>query len=195
MKTRITILLLLVHSLAFSQSPYLSVVLKMDSTRYLKESFQIEMKMCEPKKHTAAGNWFSPDTSTLVFSKLKAGELSCGQYFDLGKPTPINGEGEMKKKNEFAFGNQVFAWEKIIVFRISSESSASQQSSMFVVMPVRYKSFVTNISLSDVHFKPGKVFFLDDYPHTKNGNDLSVNLSLKDHPPVSTKGFALKHIL
>jgi hypothetical protein len=47
-----------------------------------------------------------------------------GGYFDNGMPTLISGEEE-ELFNRFKFSNQVFAWEKIFLFRISNQSSRS----------------------------------------------------------------------
>jgi len=198
MKYFLPIIAILIQLSVTAQSPYLSILLKMDSVKADGTRYKIEMNICEPKKMTERGDWFSHDTSAIDFASLKSNDIACGGWFDKGMPTLISGEEE-KKINQFEFGNQVFAWEKIFVFRISNMSSRGWQPEMYIVMPMKYKSFVTHIKLNDLEFQPGKVIFLNDmkgiYDETNASNHLSFNQSLKNEKGVDVKTFPLKGCL
>lgn len=51
------------------QSPYLSILVKMDSINADGTRYKIEMNICEPKKMTERGNWFTHDTSAIDFGR------------------------------------------------------------------------------------------------------------------------------
>ncbi len=139
-----------------AQSPYLSILVKMDSVKAESTQYKIEMKICEPKKMTERGDWFTHDTSTIDFVSLKTNEIDCGKYFDKGIGEPLTYNKVEIPFNKFEFSNQLFAWEKIFVFRISNWSSRGWQPEMYIVMPMKYKSFVTYIKLTDVEFQSGQ---------------------------------------
>jgi hypothetical protein len=180
------------------QSPYLSILVKMDSVKTEGTRYKIEMNICEPKKMTERGNWFTHDTSIIDFASLKSNDIECGGWFDKGMPTLLSGE-EKEKINEFEFGGQVFAWEKIFVFRIACASCRGWQPEMYIVMPIKYKSFVTHIKLNDFDFQSGKVIFLNDlegsYGEDDGSKHLSFNQSLKDEKGIDVKSFRLKDLL
>jgi hypothetical protein len=194
MKGIISSCLLLFTINAFAQSPYLSILVKMDSVKAESTRYKIEMKICEPKKMTERGDWFTHDTSTINFASLKENEIECGKYFDNGMPTLISGEEE-KKINQFEFGNQVFAWEKIFVFAISDQSSRGWNPPMFILMPMKYKSFVTKISLTNIQFQSGKVIFLNDYMGSIKGMNITIEESLQNKNGKEVKSFPLRSIL
>ena len=181
------------------QSPYLSMLVKMDSVKTEGTRYKIEMNICEPKKITERGNWFTHDTSTIDFASLKANDIECGGWFDKGMPTLISGEEEETPFNQFQFSGQVFVWEKIFVFRISNYSSRGWVPEMYIVMPMKYKSFWTHIDITDIEFQPGKVIFLNDlkgiYGETNGAKQLSFNQSLKNEKGVDVKTFPLKGCL
>ena len=180
---------ILIHLTAAAQSPYLSILVKMDSIKADGIRYKIEMKICEPKKMTKYSDWFSHDTSKINFGSLKANDIICGEFFDKGLPTLISGEEEEKPINQFEFGNQYFAWEHVFIFRISNISSRGWNPSMFIVMPMKYKSFRTRIDLTGIEFQPGKVIFISEVNAAYNDSRLVVNQSLKDHIGVDTKTF------
>jgi hypothetical protein len=192
------ILVFIIHSNVSAQSPYLSILVKMDSIKAASTRYKIEMKICAPKKMTERGGWFTHDTSKINFASLKAESIECGEYFENGMPTLLSGEEE-KKINQFEFANQVFAWENIFVFRISNASSRGWQPEMYVVMPMKYKSFVTHIKLNDIEFQSGKVIFVTNYNgfYNDSGNMkyLDIDQSLKNFKSVDVKNFSLKTIL
>lgn len=194
---KIYLLLFFSHFLAdlSAQSPYLSILLKMDSVKAENTRYKIEMKICEPKKMTERGDWFTHDTSTINFVSLKADDINCGKYFDKGIGEPLSYNKEEIPFNKFEFSNQIFAWEKIFVFRISNWSSRGWHPEMYVVVPMKYKSFVTYINLSELEFQSGKVIFLTDLNNKQKGMYLTITHSLKDHNSVDVKDFLLKKIL
>lgn len=166
----------------------------MDSVKADGTWYKIEMKICEPKKMTERGDWFTHDTSVINFTLLKADEIECGKYFENGMPTLISGEKE-KKTNQFEFSNQVFAWEKLFVFKIACASCRGWNPEMYIVMPMKYKSFVTYIKLNDLEFQSGKVIFLTDFNNEQKGMYLTIDQSLKNHTTTNVKNFSLKEIL
>ena len=186
---------ILIHLTATAQSPYLSILVKMDSLSTDGIRYKIEMKICEPTKMTKYSDWFSHDTSTINFGLLKANDFKCGDFFDKGLPTLISGEEEAKSINQFEFGNQYFAWEHVFIFRISNVSSRGWNPDMYIIMPMKYKSFRTRIDLTDIKFQAGKVIFLTGYTSAYDDSKLVVNQSLKDHTGVEAKTFQLKELL
>lgn len=180
------------------QSPILSIDVIMDSAKVDGIRYKIEMNICKPKKMTERGSWFSHDTSTIDFASLKANDIECGGYFDNGMPTLISGKEE-ELFNRFKFRNQGFAWEEIYFFRITNRSSRGWWPPMYVVMPMKYKSFVTHITLKDIEFQSGKVIFLTNYKafYNDSGNMKYMNIdqSLKNYKAVEVKTFPLKELL
>lgn len=167
----------------------------MDSAKAENTRYKIEMKICEPKKMTERGDWFTHDTSKIDFSLLRSEDINCDKYFDMGP-----GESQTYNKqgvpvNKFEFANQIFAWEKVLVFRISDWSSRGWHPEMYVVIPMKYKSFVTRINLTDLEFTPGKVIFLTNFTNEQKGMYLTITHSLKDHNSADVKDFLLKKIL
>jgi len=133
----------------------------MDSVKAGDTRYKIEMKICEIK-NSERGNWFTHDTSKINFTSLKATDFKCGEYFDNGLPTLISGEEGKKSINQFEFGNQFFAWEHVFVYRISNMSTRGYMPEMYIVIPIKYKSFRTKIDIDDIEFQSGKVIFLTD---------------------------------
>lgn len=180
-----------IYSVAAAQSPYLSVRFNMDSlnadTRFSK--FNIEMKICEPMNRTEKGDWFSSDTSDIAFSKLTAAEISCGKYMVEGEGIEVlSGEKIAPHYNSYKFSNQRFAWEHILIFRISNRSSAGLQPPMYVIVPIKYKSFVTSVSIADVTYKSGNVIFIDNATATFPNKRLTINHSLKSETGIRIEG-------
>jgi len=157
MKVFIICLAALFSLQAIAQSPGLTINVSMDSIEAGSIRYKIEMKLCEPLHKTDKGSWFSHDTSKIDFASIKPGEIDCGQYFDNGMPTLISGQEEEPLINKFKFSNQVFAWEKIIVFRITNVSSRGLWPPMYIVMPIPYKSFRTHVDLTNIEFRSGRM--------------------------------------
>lgn len=70
---------------------------------------------------------------------------------------------------------------------------------MYIVMPMKYKSFFTRIELNDLEFQSGKVIFLSDYNASyiasQDEKYLNIDQSLKDYKTVEVKSFPLKELL
>ena len=178
-----------------AQSPYLSFILKMDSAKSVGVRYKIEMKICEPKKKTKIKNWGSHEVSKINFDLLKAKDIDCGNYFEKGLPALISGQEKEIPVNQFEYGNQLLGWEHFFIFRISNMSSRGVIPDMYVVMPMKYKSFFTSINLSDLMFEPGKVLYLTRFNHLQDGSKLHIDQSLKDYKTIDEKKFSLKEIL
>jgi hypothetical protein len=163
MKLLVFLLVLQSGLFALAQSPHLSINIIMDSAKLDFTNYKIEMKICKPKKMTErGGNMFSHDTSTIDFESLKANDIECGEYFDKGMGEPLTYNKEEILFNKFQFSGQSFAWENIFVFKISNWSSRGWQPEMYIVMPVKYKSFRTYIEITDIENLSGKCVFLTD---------------------------------
>lgn len=184
------------YHLSNAQSPYLSVKFSMDSLQPSSVNYKIEMKICELKSSTGTKDWFSYEVSKIKFDTVTAANISCGNYLENGGGLEVvSGRSELKPYNEFTFGNQVFAWEQFLVFRIENASSQRYFPPMYVVFPVRYKSFVTHISVSDVVFQSGKIVFVQSETAKKGEGNLMINVSLKKVKGIGVKDFKLKEIL
>jgi len=198
MKYLLLTAILLIHLTATAQSPYLSMLVKMDSLKAQGVRYKIEMNICEPKKKSERGDWFSHDTSIIDFASLGSNDIECGGWFDNGMPTLISGDEE-KLINQFKFSGQVFVWEKIFVFKISNMSSRGWMPEMYILIPMKYKSFWTHIDITDIEFQPGKVIFLKDlkgfYTEVDDAKQLLFNQSLKNEKGIDIKNFPLKDLL
>ncbi len=192
MKGFILIVAFLWSFVTAAQSPYLSILVKMDSASNGSAQYQIEMKFCEPRLATAKGTWLTSDTSAINFSLLKIDDINCGEYFENGMPQLISGKEEAPPPNQFRFGNQVFAWEKIFIIRIKDKST---NAAMYIVMPMQYKAFATYVSLRDIVFSPGKLVFPSGYSFSRIGTSLAVNLSLRNYPAMEIANLSFKEAL
>ena len=173
----------------WAQSPYLSISLKMDSAKAEPTRYKIEMKICEPKNMTERGDWFTPDSSKIDFVSLKAGDITCEKYIETEKTDKTTGF------NQFKFGNQVFAWEKILVFKVSNASSRGWLQEMYIVLPVKHKAFVTSINLSGIEFQSGKLMFVTDPQISYRKSSLSVTKSLSGYTTTEVKDSPLRVLL
>jgi hypothetical protein len=194
MKSLLPGILVLFHLTTTAQSPGLTINVIMDSVKADGVRYKIEMNICKPKKMTEQGNWFSRDTSAIDFATLKANDIECGGYFDKRTPTLIPGKEE-ELFNRFEFSNQVFAWEEIYVFRITNRSSRGWWPPMYIVIPMKYKSFRTHIDITDIEFQSGKVIFLTDANAWYDEKELTIMQSLRNEKGVEVKGFPLEEIL
>lgn len=167
----------------------------MDSAKAGFTRYKIEMKICKPKKMTERGNWFSHDTSRIDFASLKANDIDCGEYFDKGTPELISGPDEKPPFNRFEFSGQVFAWEQIYVFKISNWSSRGWWPEMYIVIPIKYKSFRTRIDITDIEFLSGKVIFLKELNAAYDESLLNIRQSLKNEKGVKADGFPVEKLL
>ncbi|HRX92868.1 MAG TPA: hypothetical protein P5158_02075 [Chitinophagaceae bacterium] len=140
------------------QSPYLAVRVEMDSTEQHTD-YSIEMRVCTPVNAIKTSDWFTPDTSTINFSEIGKDALQ----YDAFKSTDdfYRNKSGGKLYNRFRYGNQVFAWEKILVFRITNHSSRGLQPPMFIVLPMIYKSFISTVTLTNIIYQSGHIVFLD----------------------------------
>jgi hypothetical protein len=186
---------ILLHLTATAQSPGLTINVIMDSVKADGTRYKIDMKICKPKKMTERGNWFTHDTSKINFALLKAAEIDCGKYFDKGIVEPLTYYKEEIPFNKFEFSNQVFAWEETYVFRISNWSSRGWHPEMYIVIPMKYKSFRTHIDITDIEFLEGKVVFITDANAFYDEKKLNIRQSLKDAKGVDVKGFPLEELV
>jgi hypothetical protein len=194
MKYFLVVVISLAKIASSGQSPYLSIIVKMDSVKAIGTRYKIEMKICTIKS-SERGDWFTHDTSKIDFTSLKLADLDCGEYFDDGLPTLISGQEEEKPINQFEFGNQHFAWEQIFVYRISNMSSRGWMPEMYIVIPVKYKSFFTKINITDIEFQSGKVICLTDLEGSYGEKYLALSQSLKNKTGIEVKNFMLKEAL
>lgn len=175
------------YNAAFAQSPGLIVNLTMDSLKTGAVHFKIEMKICEPVNKSAINGYFTNDRSTIDFKKLTVKDITCGRYID-------NYETAYPFYH-FRYGNQVFAWEKIIVWKISNISSRDWQKPMYLVLPVKIKSFITYIEIKDIEFRADTFIWLDEEGKINEDKRQHLSVSLKNRKGIDTDSCTLKKIL
>ncbi|MEO6541633.1 MAG: hypothetical protein ABIN74_11595 [Ferruginibacter sp.] len=171
----------------FAQSPYLMVNLAMDSVKAGSTKFNIDMKICEPVNGSAIKDHFSNERSAINFKALKENDIRCKEY--------ISNDSKAKEFYSYHFGNQVFAWEKILICRIVNWSSATWEEPMYVILPVKMKSFVTYISLRDIQYQSGKLIWLDDTGVIDNSHAQQIAIALNNIQGIDTESWTLKKIL
>ncbi len=66
---------------------------------------------------------------------------------------------------------------------------------MYIVLPMKYKSFRTHIDITGIEFLSGKVVFLTDVNAYYDEKKLNIRQSLKDAKGVEVKDFQLKELL
>lgn len=186
MKKLSLILTICFYNVAFAQSPGLIVNLTMDSLKTGAVHFKIEMKICKPVNTSAINGYFTNDKSTIDFKKLTEKDITCGKYID-------NYETAYPFYH-FRYGNQVFAWEKIIVMKISA-STRNWREPMYVILPVKIKSFVTFIEIKDVSFEGGKFIWLDEEGKIEPDKNQHLSASLKNNKGIDTDSCTLKKVL
>ncbi len=187
MQKLIIILGICICGTANAQSPYLSVNVKLDSALTASIQYKIEMRICKPVNGSEVNDYFSNEESSIAFKALKDSDITCGEYID-------NYE---QKYNSYTFyyASQVFAWEKIIVWKITNASSRDWKKPMYIILPVKIKSFITRIEIKDIGFQTGKVIWLDEKGVTsKNGRQI-IELKLRGRKGTDIESCTLKKIL
>ena len=165
-----------------AQSPGLIIHFDVDSLKAEGSDFKIEMKFCEPVKRTQSKNYFTNDSSAIDFKRLTENDISCENYI----------QNDNNNANHYYFSNQVFAWEKIIIWKISL---ASGKEPMYVILPVKIKSFVTFIDVKDLVFQPGKFIWIDETGKTSADNGRNFLFSLRNSKAINVDQCSLKNIL
>lgn len=187
MKKLFLILTTCLYNTAFAQSPGLIVNLTMDSVKAGSIRYELQMKRCEPVNGSAVNGYFTNEKSTIDFKALTEKDVTCGAYID-------NYEENYPSYN-FRYGNQVFAWEKIIVWKIMNASSRDWQYPMYIILPVKIKSFVTSIKIKDIEFQSGKVIWLDDEGVIDENHTQQIVVNLNNVKGIDTDSCTLKKIL
>lgn len=175
MKYLILFICFCIAILAKAQSPGLSVIASMNTKQEQSRQYKIEMKICSPIVMTERGGWFTHDTSAIDFGNLKLSEVTCGKFSGNGDGVEVlSGNKEFAKYNFYEYQNQVFAWENILVFRITDSTAGSQLEAMYIVLPVRYKSFSTDVYIENILFQPGRLLLLNTTEASYKGGDLII---------------------
>lgn len=187
-------LVLFTSESALAQSPYLSVRLVMDTAGMSDAQYVIHMKFCSLKKPSQLEDWFSFEESKVNFETLPVSGVECGNYTENGGGLEyLTGNPGLNPYNKYGYGNQKFAFETILIFRIA-DSSARKDSPMYIVFPVKYKSFVTGISFDKVPFQPGKVLYIEE-AGIDHSSRLRLSASFKELKGVLIKDFRWKELL
>lgn len=188
------LLFILFTSAALAQSPYLSVRLVMDTAGKSSARYIIHMKRCSLKKPTLRNDWFSFEKSKVNFESLPPSGIQCDSYMENGGGLEyLSGDPGLSPFNEYEYSNQVFAYESILIFRIV-DSSAKEASSMYVVFPIKYKSFVTSVFIAGVPFQPGSVIYVEEAT-IGSSSRLRLSASLKGIKSTALKDFRWKELL
>jgi hypothetical protein len=148
--------------------------------------YGMELQICSIKKGSSNIKLFSGDTSEIDFAKLSTNDFSCSEFIS----TPDSYRPQL---NNFSYGNQVYTFEKILVLCITNRSSAGLMPAMFVIVPIKYESFVTFVLLRNIVFQSGEMIYLDKLPNKRDKErHLVINESLKDYSTMSIKQFPMK---
>ncbi|MBK8312186.1 MAG: hypothetical protein IPL04_16045 [Chitinophagaceae bacterium] len=59
---------------------------------------------------------------------------------------------------------------------------------MYVIVPIKHKSFVSSVSIADVTYKSGNVVFIDKATATFPNKRLTINHSLKNETGIRIEG-------
>ena len=149
--------------------------------------YKIEMKICEPINPSVSNGYFNNDTSTINFKTLTTSQIKCGEYI-----ANYNGA---KDFNIYYYNNQLFAWEKIIVWKIMNWSSRGWHQPMYIILPVKTKSFVTYVEINNIVFQSDKVIWLDEVGKIGADKRQVFNLSLKNISGTAFEECNLKTLL
>src|SRR5215213_4910262 len=169
-----------------AQSPYLSLTAKMADDETAFRKYRIELKMCSIKNKKGFSRVFSGDTSKIDFTKLERNDFSCTGFFKEDRSTD-------DVLNTFSYGNQFYTYETVLILRFTDMSSRGWHAPMFIVIPVRYESFVTFIELNDIFFKSGKIIYLESLRDTRNKDKhLLIKESLKNYSAISYDELPIK---
>jgi hypothetical protein len=172
---------------AFAQSPYLSVNLNIDSVKAGSIKFKIDMKICQPANGSAIKDHFGNTISTIDFKTLKEKEIKCDEY--------ISNDEKANGFYKFHYGNQVYAWEKILICRIVNWSSTTWEQPMYLVLPVKIGSFVTHINLEEIEYKSGKLIWLDETGVIDKNRTQQISIKLNNRKGIDVDSWALKKLL
>lgn len=176
-----------------AQSPGLAIDVNMNGKDTVGKRLFIEMRLCTLKQESEKGSWFSKDTSTINFNNLTSVDFDCSKYMYNGEGKEVlNGNGQFTRYNQFTYSNQVYAWEKIIVIRITNTNPGNNQKPMFIIMPVKNKSFVTTIVFEKVPFRSNSIFYIEDATAMYKKTNLYLTANLEKYTPVPVENCHLK---
>jgi len=179
---------------SLAQSPFLSVKLMMDTGSSFR--YKIKMKFCSLKNPSERSDLFSHETSKINFDRLTPDDVDCGDYFTSDEGIVyLLGQPGVKEFNGFEYSGQSFPFEKILVFEVLDYSHGNRIRPMYIVLPVKNKSFATFIELTGINFEENKVLYLDSIKSEQDGIKLFLKQSLADKKGILTEDFSLKGIL
>lgn len=187
MKKLLLILGLFYCMTAAAQSPGLTAHLRMDPVESGSIQFKIEMKICKPLKTTEVKDYLTNDSSTLDFKALTEKDMLCRRY--------MGNSAGADSFYHYYFSNQVFAWEKFMIWKITNISSRGVVDPMYVIMPVKLKSFVTFIEVNDVPFEDGRFIWIDQEGKIEPDRKQHISVSLKNRKGVNVDKSLLKALL
>ncbi len=154
-----------------AQSPYLSFEASMDADILNGEKYRMIANFCTPVQSSEVKTVYGTDTSSISFKSLEKHMIQC---------SPVLNTGDSADSfNMFKYANQNFGYEKIVVLRVI-RLNQQMESSMQIIVPLRYQSFLTFIKIRDIVFMPGKTIWID-LPDTREGGSLKVNISMKEY--------------
>jgi len=131
----------------------------------------------------------SPSLS-VQFSMDKSDKLTSSSHFKIEMKIcqPI----KKTEKNDW-FTNETSSinfskpWENILIFKITNTKSRALELPMYVIMPIKYKSFVSSISIADVVYHSGNIEFIDNAVASYPKKRLTINHSLKNETGIAVE--------
>ena len=82
-----------------------------------------------------------------------------------------------------------------MVWKIVNISSRARHEPMYLILPVKIKSFVTYIEIKDIKFEGGKFIWLNEVGTIDNDKTQNLLASLKSRRGIDTDKCSLKKIL
>jgi len=177
MKKPIIITILLFAAAAYSQSPQVSMDIRIEEEMYHGDTCRSVYTLCFDKysfkEESGKRNWFDNDTSRYDWSKFNINETSDFIVKRIAEQT----------YNAYVFNynysQQAYVFENVFLFTLTREKCGVKDTMKFY-FPLRISSFVTFIKLRPVYFKPG-VYDLTNAVEYFIQDNRYINVTLKDN--------------
>jgi hypothetical protein len=166
MKMKILSLIIFIISFspaAFSQSPYYSMKVSIKQEPGDNYTYRYFHTICQPKEWSTRGDTFDHDTSRLSWDNLSIEYLSGLECKDL----------ESESDSIYFYGNQMMVYENIMKVTVV-RSGAGAADTMRMIFPVKIKSFVTYINITNIPFYNKTYDLTNDMEYSIKGMYLSI---------------------
>lgn len=177
MRKIIIITILLFAAAAYSQSPQVSMVIRIEEEMYHGDTcssvYTLRLDKYSFNSESGTRNWFSNDTSRYDWSKFNIYETSGFNVKRIAEQT-FNAY-----VFNFNYSQQDYVFENVFLITLTREKCGVNDTMKFY-FPIRISSFVTFIKLRTVYFKPG-VYDLTNAVEYFIQDNQYINVTLKDN--------------